>query len=377
MLMRGGLLSEDESLFYEQCVSISEKKGSVKDAITLQVQEEKLTALEVAFLLDQVTARIEDLQLRKQKIPNALQERQEKLKFIAKSPISPSLLKHHAALGKLWKQAAPLMYLKTSGGKLLSPAETKKRGQLEDILCEIVNLEESSRGLLEDDESYEEKIQTYRRELQQRYGNISVEKGSQKKKRAVGNVTSSSNSKNNAWNSTTKFQTPTVGGKGGGGWMSGRVKKSKKTSLSKGDVFGALMADSDSDEEEGDENRADTSSDLHTSLAPSSPSAAAGVSNSSRTNKRIKKKKNKNKKTSNKSRQGDDGLFLDAAVAANNAASKKEAKAKEERKSDVGFNVISFLLLVITEWIIPIILAILMWFAAALFGKSKNKKKNA
>merc|ERR1711865_553760 len=110
---------------------------------------------------------------------------------------------HHAALGKLWKQAAPLMYLNTSGRKLLSPAETKKRGQLEDILREIVSLEESSRGLLEDDESYEERIKTYRRELQQRYGNISVEKGRQKKKRTVGNGASTSNSINNSWNSTT------------------------------------------------------------------------------------------------------------------------------------------------------------------------------
>jgi hypothetical protein len=368
-LMQGGLLSEDESMFYEQCVSVSEKKGLVKDAASQQVQAGKLTTSEVNLLLDQVADRMEELRSSKKAIPNALQERQAKLQSIAKSPISPSPLKHHAALGKLWKQAAPLMYLNASGGKLLSPAETKKRGQLEDMLCDIADLEESSRGLLEDDESYEERIRSYRRELQQRYGSMSGQKGSQKKKRIVVDGTSSSKSQNNAWNSTTKFHTPNVGAKGGGGWMSGKVKKSKNRSV---DVFGALMADSDEEEEEGTENRVDTSPDLDTSLAPSSPSITAGVTQSGGTNKKNKKKKNKMK--GGKRRQGDDDALLDAAVAANNAASKKEAKAKEEEKLDLGSGVISFLLSAITEWIFPLILAIFMWFAAFLFGKSKNKK---
>jgi len=376
-LMRGGLLSEDESMFYEQCVSLSEKKALVKDAASQQVQAGKLTTSEVNLLLEQVAARMEELRSSKKAIPDALQERQAKLQSIAKSPISPSPLKHHAALGKLWKQAAPLMYLNASGGKLLSPAETKKRGQLEDMLSEIADLEESSRGLLEDDESYEERIRSYRRELQQRYGNLSGQKGSQKKKRIVGDVTSSSKSKNGAWNSTTKFHTPNVGAKGGGGWMSGK-KKSKNRSV---DVFGAMMADSDSDEEEeeGTENRVDASPDLDTSPAPSSPSISTGVTQtqSGGTSKKNKKKKNKNKAKGGKRRQGDDDALLDAAVAANNKASKKEkeTKAKEEEKLDLGSGFISFLLTSITEWIIPLILAIIMWFAAFLFGKSKNKKK--
>jgi len=371
-LMRGCLLSEDERMFYEQCVSVSEKKGLVKDIMSQQVKDEKLTGSEVAFLLDQVAARMEELQSRNQTIPNALQERKAKLQFLAKSPILPSPLKHHAALGKLWKQAAPLMYLNASGGNLLSPAETKKRGQLEDILREIVNLEESSRGLLEDDESYEERIKTYRRQLQQRYGNISVEKGRQKKTRTVVNGASTSNSKNNSWNSTTKFQTSNLGAKGGGGWMSGKLKKSKKKSQNKGDVFAALMADSDSgsDEEEGYENLVDTN------LGPSNPSDITDVTKTRRTSKRNKKKKSKNKAKCDRSCQNDEDVFLDAAVAANNAASKKEVNAIEERKPDIGFDVASFLLSVITEWIIPFTLAILIRFVAFLFGKSKTKKKN-
>lgn len=366
ILMRGGQLSEDENILYEQCVSVSEKKGLVKDAMSQQVHLGQLTSSEVQFLLDQVAARIEELQSSKKAIPKALQERQAKLELIAKNPIPLSPLKHHAALGKLWKQAAPLMYLNATGGKLLSPAETKMRGQLEDILGEIVELEESSRGLLEDDESYEERIRSYRRDLQQKYGNLSSGKGSQKKNRSVPGVTSSSNTTKNAWNSTTKFHTPNLGGKRGGGWDSSK-KKSK--GRSKGDVFGAMMADSDSDEEEGPDNYVDTS------LEPNSPPSSAGVTKSGGPNKR-KKKKKKQKAKGDTNYQGDDDAVLDAAVAANNALSKKETKAKEEQKSDAGFAITSFLLSATTEWLIPFISAVLMWLVAFLFGtKKKNKKK--
>jgi hypothetical protein len=371
MLMRGKPLSEDESMFYEQCISILEKKGLVKDAMGQQVQEEKLTALEVEFLLDQVAARMEDLKSNKKTIPNALQERQAKLQSIAKNPIPLPPLKHHAALGKLWKQAAPLMYLNASGGQLLSPSETKKRGQLEDIMREIADLEESSRGLLEDDESYDERIRSYRRELQQRYGNIRGEKGGQKKKRIAGDGALSSNRKTSAWNSTTKFQTPNMVAKG----AAGKFKKSKVGSRNKGDVFGAMMADSDSDsdeeEENGYKNRVDPRPDLNPGLAKGSPPASTGGTNSGGTNKKNKKKKKKNKAKGDKLRQGDDDVLLETAVAS------KETKANDERKSNIFFDLISFLFIVITEWIIPFLLAVVVWFASFLFGtgKSKNKKK--
>ena len=68
-------------------------------------------------------------------------------------------------------------------------------------------------------------------------------------------------------------------------------------------------------------------------------------------------------------------MVLDAALAANNAVSKKENDDKEETKGAGGFNNLSFLLSIITEWIIPIVLAILMWLAEILFGKSTKKKK--
>jgi len=363
ILIKGGLLSEDETFLYEQCVSVTEKKGLTKDAMSQQVQDGKLTALEVNILLDQVAIRIKELQSSKNAIPSALQERQAKLQSIAKSPISPPPLKHHVALAKLWKQAAPMMYLNTNSGKLLTPAETKKRGQLEDILCEISDLEKSCRGLLEDDESWEERIRSYRRGLQEKYGNIGVEKGTRKQKYTIRNDTSSSNRKTNAWNSTTNFQTPVLGTKGGSGWMSSKGKKSK--SRNKGDLFGAMMADSDSDsdEEEG--------TDSHTSSAPSSKSTTTDATNSNEAKDMKKKSKKKKKKKRGGNHQNDDDAFLDEAVAANNVASEKEKKTDDVESS----NAVSFIVSTIMEVIIPFILTIVMWFVTLLFGKNKNTKR--
>ncbi len=375
ILMRGGMLSKDENMLYEQCVSVSEKKALVKDGMGQQVQEGKLTSSEVKLLLDQVGARMEALKSSKKAIPQSLQQRQSKLQSIAKAPISPLPLKHHAALGKLWKQAAPLMYLKATGGKLLSPAETKKRGQLDDILYEIAELEESSRGLLEDDESYQERIQSYRRDLQQKYGKITAEKGSSKKRAVIGGNSSSSKGKQSAWSSTTKFHTPKHGLKGGA-WSAGKKKKTKVGSLNKGDLFGAMMADSDSDsEEDGDESvekRADVSQNVEKSLSKNRQPSADGVTSGGGSSKRkMKKKKNKFKTT-----QHDDDKVLNAAVAANHASTKKEDDKNELQQSEgKSLAIASFILSAITEWIIPFVLALIVWLAELLFGKSKKKKK--
>ncbi len=378
-LIRGGLMSEEESMMYEQCVSIFEKKALVKDGMSQQVQEGSLTSSEVGFLLDQLAARMEELQSSKKAVPNALRERQTKLQSIAKNPMPPPPLKHHAELGKLWKQAAPLMYLQASGGKLLSPAETKKRGQLEDILNEIAELEESSRGLLEDDESYTERIQSYRRELQQKYGKLGTEKGSQKKNRTTGSGSLSSTSrKPSAWNSTTKFHTPNVGARGGGAWTTGKKKKPKGKSL---DVFGAMMADSDSDsdEDESFNDRNTTSREVENNSAQNNqPSNARTTSSGAKNVGADKKKKKKKKKGKSKTAgpQDDDDTLLDAAVAANNARSKNEKDDVQiARKADGGFDILSFLLVAITDWIIPMLMAIFVWLAGFLFGKSKNKRK--
>jgi len=395
-LMRGGLLSHAESNFYENCISISDKKNLIKEAMSQQVLDEKLTASEVDFLLSQVTVRVDEIQFEKQtNIPIALQERQAKLRRIAKNPFPPFPLKHQAKLGKLWKQAAPLIYLKQSAGKILPPSETKKLGQLQDILNEISSLEESSRGLLEDDESYEERIQTYRRDLQQKYSQVGLGYGNDKKGRGGGGGgggASSLSGKHNTGNTTSiAAQTPHIGGRGGS-WMSAKdkkelVKKRKKGRLNEGGLFGAMMADdSDEEEDDDDDNRDVTSNVVTTRASPTGKTASnLEISNSCKvtnTSKKKKKRKNKNKNINKHGHGYNDDAFLDAAVAAN---AKEAAKVRNKETStsivkvedtiDGGSNIITLILSVISKYIIPMILAVLTWLATILFGNNSNKKK--
>ena len=381
-LVKGRRLSEDETIFYEQCVSVSEKKGFVKDAMSQQVQEGKLTASETSFLLEQLATRTQELKLNGKPIPDALMERERKLLSIAKNPIPPPPLKYHTALGKLWKQAAPLMYLKADGGgsgRLLSPAETKKLGQLEDLLSEIADLEESSRGLLEDDGSYQERIELYRRALQQRFGNIGAKSKNQQKQRAVGGPSSKGmgTSHNYTWNSTatTKFYTPNVGS-GKVGQNSRKAKKSKLGSNG-GGLFGAMMATSDSDSEsdegefETSRNRMDTRPSPSSTTTPTAEPPPTGDTNKSGCTSKKQRKKKKAKNKPKGGYQGSDDALLDAAVAANNSGKKDQ----KDKTADGDSNIFKFLWLILTEWIIPFFMAILTWIVALFFGKGKTKKK--
>ena len=137
--------------------------------------------------------------------------------------------------------------------------------------------------------------------------------------------------------------------------MSSKGKKSK--SRNKGDLFGAMMADSDSDsdEEEG--------TDSHTSSAPSSKSTTTDANNSNEAKDMKKKSKKKKKKKRGGNHQNDDDAFLDEAVAANNVASEKEKKTDDVESS----NAVSFIVSTIMEVIIPFILTILMWLGLTIF----------
>mmetsp|Transcript_17715 Transcript_17715/g.20066 ORF Transcript_17715/g.20066 Transcript_17715/m.20066 type:complete len:585 (-) Transcript_17715:165-1919(-) len=394
LLMRGGLLSSAESNFYEQCISISDKKCLIKEAMSRQVLDEKLTASEVDFLLSQVTVRVDELQLEKRtNMPTALQEREAKLRRIAKNPLPPFPLKHQTALGKLWKQAAPLIYLKQCAGKILPPSEAKKLGQLQDILNEISNLEKSSRGLLEDDESYEERIQTYRRDLQQKYSQLGLGYGNDKKGRGRGGDggggASSLSGKHITGNVTSiSAHTPHIGGRGGG-WMSAKDKKAlvmkrKKGRFNKGGLFGAMMADSDSND--SDEEEDDDEGNRDVAASNSEISNCGKINNAS---KKKKKRKNKKKNKNNHGYDDNDDAFLDAAVATN-AKEAAKVKNKETLTSTIKvedavdgssniitliLSVLSLILSVLSQYIIPMILAVLTWLVTVLFG-NKSKKKN-
>ena len=433
VLMKGHPpLSSEEQKFYDTCIEISDKRSHLKDAMQLHVLDGKLTQTECEYLLDQVTSKIQECNSGGGgTVPKGFKERQSKLQSILKNPIAPLPLKNITQLSKLWKKASPLLYLNNTGGKLLSSSDTKKLGQLNDILDDIATLEASSRGLLEDDDTYRERITNYRRELQNKYGNSTgaTRGGGRSKKATSSGMMMPSSSKASGANGGTawKVYTPSVGGKGGA-WGGAKKKKGGTLKNRGGDLFSAMMADDDDDDSDDSSDEEDkvvvtntrrenvnTVSTTTTASAPVSSSSTTttsggtsttGNNNTSNKNKKKNKKKNKNSKGGGNNNNYDDDAFLNAAVAANKKAAKKIRKHEENEvendndgvdgkikllSSEAGTattattsnNVFLIVFSLITEYLIPIIVAVLTWLVTMVFGKSKKnnnkgkrKKKN-
>jgi hypothetical protein len=397
LLLKGQILSDAQQEMYDSCTEIDAKHAALKQAMSTQVDEGTLTAAEKDFLLSQVQSRIEELQ--ENGNPKALQkaqERQSKLKAIQPIPLPP--LKHAVALGKLWKQAAPLLYLQSKSGQM-TLQETKKLGQLDDLLAEIDELEQDSMGWLEDDDVFEARIQAYRRELQQKYktgmagSSGSAKGGGSGGGKSGGGTTKKSTT--NAWSSTisanTKVQMPTATN-----WMSAKDKKAqalqtKKAKMKKGDVFGAMMMDSDSDDSDDEVSSNKLKSTTRDSNTPSKQQndTQPYTSNSSTNNFEsqsnlagVGKRKNKKKKGSKgKSGDGDDeDAMLNAAISANKVVTETTKKNNDEQSSTQEKNngsdgALTIILNILQQYIFPFVVAILTFILSLFVGSSKSKQE--
>lgn len=388
LLLKGQILSDAQQEMYDACVEIDAKHATVKQAMQSQVDEEQLTAAEKEFLLLQVQKRLDDLQDdgSKPKAVQKAQERQAKLKAIQPIPLPP--LKHAVELSKLWKQAAPLLHLQSQSGQM-TLQETKKLGQLDDLLAEIDDLEQDSRGWLEEDDIFEARIQAYRRELQQKYKS-SMGGGSGKGSGKIGGSSKSSgggSSKKgtvNAWSSNissnTKVQLPTATA-----WMSSKDKKaqalqSKKAKMKKGDVFGAMMMDSDSDDSDSDEvstphiqkataPNATLSSSIPTDTQPSiSLPSSNNAPHSNADHGKRKKKKNKGKAS------GEDAA-MNAAISVNAKSSEQGSASGRDQQHKNTNSIMATMLQVLQEYLIPFILVILTWILSLFLGNNNKKKQ--
>lgn len=420
LLLSGTPLSQAQEEFYNSvCVAIEDKKTLVKDAMHRQIFEEmELTAEEMEYLLEHVQDRIDELkdgsgrQSSSEEEEQALQkamDRKQKLQTVQKAYTPRSLppLKHHAALGKLWQQAAPLMHLhfqsssSSSSSTLLSPADTKKLGQVQEILQSIDDLETSSRGWFEDDDVFQRRIQTSRREFQVKYKGLGTTAGpgGAKNKSSGGKMAgalskrSGGGSGGSAINANTRIQLPTSTA-----WMSAADKKAsalktKKNRMQKGDVFGAMMmAESSSDEEEGDFDEEDdddnddgddgdvagvnddekeqpSSDNAMPSQIP--PDASNTANGAPKKKKNKKRKKNGSKKNDSKDAHADDRA-LDAAVRENRAAAMATAATKIKKEVDSTNNVLVAVVVFVRDYLLPFLAALLAWLIGAMFGKSKK-----
>jgi len=178
-LMKGVALDDNEQVLYDAVSvdEIKEKHNIVKDAMHKQVETDgNITVEEQKQITEQVSDRLivieSDLQealaekkpKKVEKLTNAktkLEQREAMLKKI--SPKTPVPLKYNAEISELRKELAPLIKLEDSAkGRLLSVKETKTLARKDEILEEISQLENSSRGWFEDDASFDLRVKRSR-----------------------------------------------------------------------------------------------------------------------------------------------------------------------------------------------------------------------
>ena len=400
LLMNGKRLSVAQQSFYDSCREFTDKRQYLQAQLIAHIDRGDLTLSELTHLIEGNDQKLQELKQQGKSTTKA-QERHEKLQQI--TPVEPAKLKHHAALGKLWKQLAPLHHLDETSGRLLSVQETQLLGKKMELMEQIDELEQASRGWLEDDEVFQARVQASRRQFQSQFGI-----GSNKKKTAI----------------TSKNTKSSSGGCGGGGatissqtkvrvpvskWVTPTTTESKqqmaqakkKARLEKGDVFGAMMATDDSDEDDDDHdnnnNEEETDADdepepVHTNnmLAPKTPGTDGGAKSSKN------KKKNKKKKGGSTSdKNGDKSSGIDASpVIARSSGSGGTSSRKSKNKIDptngsdsvqasTSRSLASVALSIVQDYLLPLLLAFVSWFIGLLFGKrattttttSKGSKK--
>mmetsp|Transcript_5413 Transcript_5413/g.12293 ORF Transcript_5413/g.12293 Transcript_5413/m.12293 type:complete len:450 (-) Transcript_5413:113-1462(-) len=251
-LMTGTPLTDDENLFYDEVggvASIGTKAESLRKLMHQQVEKGELTKQELDRLLEQVQEKIDTCN---GEIESALQKSQEKK--VAKQNAQkekaearkgmleghkaqpPHKLKHEAQIMKLRKKLQPLKKLEQSAkGRLMTMKETKELAVMEDILEEISELEEGSRGWCEDDEPFEVRLEASRKKSASSSGKAAS--GGKGKKPGTGSR--STNSGNTTW--------LTPGGLAAKQSALGKRAAKKPKPKSSGGVFAAMMMDSDSD----------------------------------------------------------------------------------------------------------------------------------
>mmetsp|Transcript_27226 Transcript_27226/g.40315 ORF Transcript_27226/g.40315 Transcript_27226/m.40315 type:complete len:553 (+) Transcript_27226:89-1747(+) len=360
LLMGGKPLSPAQQEFYDECTSLAEKQAHVKQTMHLDVENGNLTEMELEILKDLNANRITELKKAGGKSTQKALERQEMLNSVEPHPLPK--LKHYAALSRLWKQVAPLMHL-NEGGQLLSVHDTKLLGQKMELLEQIGELEEACQGWLEDDAIFEVRVKAYRREMQSKYGNLTIGKKTKSKSQSLNNRTASYSAAARNNSSAIKWITPQE--------QSKKEFRAKNRTKSKNvDVFSAMMAGDDSDEDESDEevtqveleSSASTKVVQHTTSPTMKPEQA-----------NLKKKKNKNrkKKKKNVDQVDNDDAFaeIDAELKARRKIELKEKKEIEE-KANVSTTALSF----VQSHILPLIVSFLTWLIAIIFGKPRKKK---
>ena len=349
-LIKGTPLNESEQKFYSDVVQLDDKESLVRQLAHDQVEQGPITSYEKEQLLLQNAERIAALTKEGKPTAKAL-ERKNMLQSI--EPVAPHKLKHHAKIEKLFKEVAPLLQIETKGGRLLSIKESASVTRKEEILQEIKRLEDASRGWFEGDDEFALRVVACRNEYQTKFSPAAKKMT----KQVAGTSAGAAAARRGGGNAVNKWVTP---GEGRSGYAAKSMKK--KSKLNKGDLFGTMMAESSSEEEETESVPA-TAEPESDEIAEPGASVAVTTSTTTTKTKKAKKKKKGKKPTTLLS----DDDVLAATVRENEAGKEKEDEAEQTALARV---VVFF-----QTYIVPLLVAFLGWIIGLLFGKGKKPKR--
>lgn len=249
-MMEGVVLDDNEQALYDIVSGddLEEKHNFVKEAMQKQVETNgNITVEEQKQLLAQVSDRLEtintDLEAAKaekkpkkfEKLTNMKTKVEQRKAMLTKiAPKAPAPLKHHDEILELRTELIPLNKLEESTkGRLLSMKETKTLARKDEVLEEISELENASRGWFEDDASFELRLKNSSRVSGKQSNKASNKKATSSTKKSASSSAWVSSSSSSAAKSKAKSY--------------GKVGAAKKKTAS-GGVFAAMMLDdSDSD----------------------------------------------------------------------------------------------------------------------------------
>lgn len=404
LLMTGQLLSASQQSFYESCRELTDKREYLQSQSQAHVDRGDLTKPELEYLQHQNEQRLQELKAaqagggsnKKTKAMIAkVQERHDKLHEI--TPKEPAQLQHHAALGKLWKQLAPLQHLDEHSNRLLSVSDTQLLGKKMELLEQIHDLELASRGWLEDDDIFESRLKASRKQFQSQFGIGSGGGAGGSKRAAIGGSGSgggkASGGASSAISAKTKVRVPISK------WVTPTETKQsaqakKKARLQKGDVFGAMMAadddDSSSDDDDGedddggDEEEEEQGPGDKKEQGHAKNEGPVAISNEAKSGGKAKKKNKKKKGSSGGVKTIEDEAITERpSQEVSNKNKTKATKAsssssKAENKADSNSTVVlATLHSMLFDYLVPFFLAAIAWLVGLLFGKPKSKNKKA
>lgn len=245
-MMVGQPLDASEQAFYDESSELKEKYEYTQREANNHINEGNLTVEERRALLEMNEKRIATLMAEKssasvaEKLKKALTRKTQLQALCDEVKSHPPPLRHESKISALRKKLLPLHMLEESSrGRLLTLDETRALTTKGELLEEIYELEEGSRGWFEEDDAFHKRLEISRARARTKRNSEKTLSRAARKEGRSGSVA----------NAVNTWIMPGEKPKSQWGASSGKSKVKSRG----GAVFTAMMLDSSSDEQETDE----------------------------------------------------------------------------------------------------------------------------